>query len=583
MNTTYLQKNSTVQKADNTKAVSVLDSSSQSESLQRKADMVNNAAQRAEAPRPNNTGMPDNLKSGIESLSGFSMDDVRVHYNSSKPATVQALAYTQGTDIHVAPGQEKHLPHEAWHVAQQMAGRVSPTTNINGMPVNDNAALEHEADVMGAKAMQMKSDESKTAQRATIWNGVVQRVNPEDYYYHISQTGIDGKINPKIALENGMRSSRGDDLGPGFYMGDFDFLKYYYGLNLTKSDVYIYYIEKKLIDETMKENIVDFTQETAPKTTQETGLDNWFQIAMQLGFRYAFENKDTNNQRLLDLLAEENKDELKKLVDETDDEFEFRKATDLAIWLAEERNMDKFINCVGKIYPNNSKQITDFFTEARGKAIWKGYINNVEVDQWQITLPPNDIKNFFIKELLDIQRSNSAELRVCANLLADVLPKDCDNTSYIRFFKESETKILDICGTLLKFKRPTMKKIIEDYVNFFIRRKSYTYDYMGKETGVNPPIQIAIRNAVNYKEKVEGVEGGEKDVKLLDKIKSKMIYISKDFIEYTQHPQKSPKPKEYKLDLETLTGKLTSALADAKQKKEDEEKKNLKTVPARDK
>ncbi len=55
-------------------------------------------------------------------------------------------------DIYVAPGQERHLPHEAWHVAQQMAGRVSPTTEINGMPVNDNAALEHEADVMGAKA-----------------------------------------------------------------------------------------------------------------------------------------------------------------------------------------------------------------------------------------------------------------------------------------------------------------------------------------------------------------------------------------------------------------------------------------------
>lgn len=100
----------------------------------------------------NRTGMPDHLKTGIEELSGFSMDDVRVHYNSSKPATVQALAYTQGTDIHVAPGQEQHLPHEAWHVAQQMAGRVEPTTEVGGMPVNDNAALEHEADVMGAKA-----------------------------------------------------------------------------------------------------------------------------------------------------------------------------------------------------------------------------------------------------------------------------------------------------------------------------------------------------------------------------------------------------------------------------------------------
>lgn len=160
MNSTYAQKSSTIQKAADTKAASVLDSSAQSDALQRKADMANNAAQRAEAPRPNNTGMPDNLKAGIESLSGFSMDDVRVHYNSSKPATVQALAYTQGTDIHVAPGQEKCLPHEAWHVAQQMAGRVSPTTNINGMPVNDNAGLEHEADVMGEKAVQCKSIEN---------------------------------------------------------------------------------------------------------------------------------------------------------------------------------------------------------------------------------------------------------------------------------------------------------------------------------------------------------------------------------------------------------------------------------------
>jgi hypothetical protein len=56
----------------------------------------------------NQTGLPDDLKTGVENRSGFSMDDVRVHYNSSKPAQLQALAFTQGTDIHVAPGQEKH-------------------------------------------------------------------------------------------------------------------------------------------------------------------------------------------------------------------------------------------------------------------------------------------------------------------------------------------------------------------------------------------------------------------------------------------------------------------------------------------
>ena len=122
--------------------------------IQRMEDDEDTMQGKFEAPiqKKNLTGMPDNLKAGIEDLSGFSMDEVRVHYGSSKPAAVQAHAYTQGTDIHIAPGQERYLPHEAWHVAQQMAGRVQPTTEIGGMPVNDNAALEHEADVMGARA-----------------------------------------------------------------------------------------------------------------------------------------------------------------------------------------------------------------------------------------------------------------------------------------------------------------------------------------------------------------------------------------------------------------------------------------------
>jgi hypothetical protein len=102
--------------------------------------------------RENNTGMPDNLKAGVENLSGIDMSDVRVHYNSDKPKDVGALAYTQGTDIHVAPGQERHLPHEAWHVVQQMQGRVQPTMQLKDMSVNDDEGLEREADEMGEHA-----------------------------------------------------------------------------------------------------------------------------------------------------------------------------------------------------------------------------------------------------------------------------------------------------------------------------------------------------------------------------------------------------------------------------------------------
>ncbi|GGX08468.1 eCIS core domain-containing protein [Undibacterium macrobrachii] len=114
------------------------------------------------SPQPNNTGLPDNLKSGIESLSGMSMDHVKVHYNSAQPAQLNAHAYAQGSEIHVAPGQEQHLPHEAWHVVQQAQGRVKPTMQMKaGAPVNDDAGLETEADVMGAKALGLGSVQRK--------------------------------------------------------------------------------------------------------------------------------------------------------------------------------------------------------------------------------------------------------------------------------------------------------------------------------------------------------------------------------------------------------------------------------------
>jgi hypothetical protein len=92
--------------------------------------------------KPNATGLPDALKAGVEHLSGLALDDVRVHYNSSKPAAVQAHAYARGTDIHVAPGQEKHLPHEAWHVVQQKQGRVKPTLQMKGVAIANDAAPE---------------------------------------------------------------------------------------------------------------------------------------------------------------------------------------------------------------------------------------------------------------------------------------------------------------------------------------------------------------------------------------------------------------------------------------------------------
>lgn len=108
----------------------------------------------------NQTGIPDPVKQRMEDSFGTDFSGVRVHPESSKAPEVGALAYTQGTDIHFAPGQFKPdtsagqqlLGHELAHVIQQAEGRVQPTTEIAGMAVNDNEGLEQEADALGAKA-----------------------------------------------------------------------------------------------------------------------------------------------------------------------------------------------------------------------------------------------------------------------------------------------------------------------------------------------------------------------------------------------------------------------------------------------
>ncbi len=161
------------------------------------------AAAPSEAPKPNNTGLPDNLKSGIESLSGMSMDHVKVHYNSSQPAQLNAHAYAQGSEIHVAPGQEQHVPHEAWHVVQQAQGRVKPTMQMKmGVPVNDDAGLETEADVMGARALEVNAIQAKiinsvpnhSTQSQIIpkaATGIIQRqsLSKSDKSYSVSNNG----------------------------------------------------------------------------------------------------------------------------------------------------------------------------------------------------------------------------------------------------------------------------------------------------------------------------------------------------------------------------------------------------------
>ena len=150
------------------------------------------------------------VMSKMESSFGTSFSDVNIHKESSKASDVGALAYTQGSDIHFAPGQFKPetnsgqqlLGHELTHVVQQREGRVSPTTEVNGMPVNDNKGLEAEADQMGAKAAQGKfigssgslSMNSKTSQLKanSSQNATIQKFDVELPWDSLKKKGRNG-------------------------------------------------------------------------------------------------------------------------------------------------------------------------------------------------------------------------------------------------------------------------------------------------------------------------------------------------------------------------------------------------------
>jgi len=104
--------------------------------------------------------LPGGLTAGIQAMSGVDLSDVRVRTNSPKPARINAFAYARGNEIHLAPGQQRHLPHEAWHIVQQRQGRVRPTIQAKGALINDSRSLEGEADKMGALAQQLGGQSS---------------------------------------------------------------------------------------------------------------------------------------------------------------------------------------------------------------------------------------------------------------------------------------------------------------------------------------------------------------------------------------------------------------------------------------
>lgn len=130
--------------------------------------------------------MPGEVRAKMETSFGADFSGVRVH-EGSQAASIGARAYTQGADLHFAPGEyqpgsqsgQELIGHELAHVVQQGQGRVQATKQAKGVAVNDDFGLEREADEMGARAARGESasggSDAAPAASSGSASGVAQR------------------------------------------------------------------------------------------------------------------------------------------------------------------------------------------------------------------------------------------------------------------------------------------------------------------------------------------------------------------------------------------------------------------------
>ncbi|MCG8423625.1 MAG: DUF4157 domain-containing protein [Proteobacteria bacterium] len=167
---------------------------------------------REAAPEPIDTGatdsgepLPEPVRAKMETALGMDFSNVRVHVGP-QAKKVGAVAFTRGTDIFFAPGHyepwtqcgQELLGHELAHVVQQAKGRVAKTADVGGVPLNDDAALEREADREGARVARLDRNAETGSKRlaAPIAPSVVQRKPAEPSQ---DPTALDPAMHSELA------------------------------------------------------------------------------------------------------------------------------------------------------------------------------------------------------------------------------------------------------------------------------------------------------------------------------------------------------------------------------------------------
>lgn len=109
--------------------------------------------------------LPRGIAAQMEGSFGTDLSDVRVHTNSGAAEAMNAEAFTQGTDVHFAPGRfspqsgagKELIGHELSHVVQQSSGQAQQGPHPKGGGPLTSPALESEADRAGKAAARGQS------------------------------------------------------------------------------------------------------------------------------------------------------------------------------------------------------------------------------------------------------------------------------------------------------------------------------------------------------------------------------------------------------------------------------------------
>lgn len=146
-------------------------------------------------------GLPEPIQQKMEQSMGADFSNVNIHKNSSEAKDAGAHAFTQGNDIHFAPGQFKTdqkgqelIGHELSHVIQQREGRVQANSEVNGMAMNNDKGLETEADTMGAKAAKGES----SGKSGGISSGAAS--GPVQCYAESELDGVPARISKDLSV-----------------------------------------------------------------------------------------------------------------------------------------------------------------------------------------------------------------------------------------------------------------------------------------------------------------------------------------------------------------------------------------------